>query len=200
MILRNTVIVISLFFSVNVFSQINTNQQIAENKTLEVLDSIASKLPDSLKAIAFEINSNNREVKSFLLNQFAQYFARNNVTVSLDSAAFKVVFENFEIVTEYQETKKNMLGLSGTIKRKIFFNVNGFIVDNMKMDIIGTIRFNSIYNDVVKTSDLIFIENSKYDFCRGTMINASSWTKYIEPGIVIASVAGVVFLLFTMRF
>lgn len=200
MILRFTVFIISLFYCINVFSQINTNEQIVEIKTIELLDSIKSKLPDSLNAVAFEINSNDRGIKSFLLNQFAQYFARKNVMVSLDTAAYKVVFENFDVVTEYQETKKGMLGLSSKVKRKIYFNVNGFIVDNTLMDITDTIQFNSIYDDVVKTSDLNLIENSKYEFCHGKMIKASSWTKYIEPGIVITTVAGVVFLLFTMRF
>ena len=200
MILRITIIIISLFLSAKVFSQISTNQQIVERKTIEVLDSIASKLPDSLNTITFEINPNNREIKYFMLNLFAHYFNKKKITVSLDSAAYKIVFENFDIITEYQETKKGMLGLSSKVKRRIFFNVDGFLVDNEVMDIIDTIQFHSIYNDVIKTSDLNLIENSKYEFCCGKMISASSWTKYIEPGIVITSIAGLVFLLFTMRF
>ena len=200
MILRYNVIFISLFFSVNVFSQIHTNQQIAEIKTIGMLDSIASKLPDSLKTVALEINSDDRAIRSFLLNQFAQYFAGKNITVSLDSAGYKVVFEYFDIMTEYQETKKGMLGLNSNIKRELIFNINGFIVNNSGKEIVDTFQYNSIYNDVVKSSDLNEIENSKYDFCRGKMINPSSWAKYIEPGIVIASVAGVVLLLFTVRF
>ncbi|MEJ2545248.1 MAG: hypothetical protein P8Y99_14365 [Calditrichaceae bacterium] len=198
--MRFTVVFISLFFSVNVFGQVNTNQQIAEIKTIGVLDSIASKLPDSLKTVALEINLDGRDIKSFLLNQFAQYFAGKNIMVSLDLASYKVVFENFDIMTEYQETKKGMLGLSSNIKRQMIFNINGFIVNNTGKDIVDTFRYNSIYDDVVKSSDLNLIENSKYNFCHGKMIKASSWTKYIEPGIVISTVAGVVFLLFTMRF
>ena len=200
MILRFSVIIFSLLFTVNVFSQINTNQEIVEFRTIEVLDSIASMLPANVDAIALDFDNNNKGVKSFLLNQFVKYFAKFNITISLDSAAFKVVFENIAIKTEYHETKRGMLGLSSKIKRIIFFKVSGFIIDNNKMDIIDTIQFESIYNDVVKTSDLNIIENSQYTFCHGTMINALSWTKYIEPSIVIVSVAGLVFLLFTMRF
>ena len=195
MILRFNVIIVSLFFSVNVFSQINTNQQIAEFRTIEVLDSITSKLPDSLNVIAFEINSNNQEIKSFLLDQFVHYFAKKKITVSLDSAAFKVIFENYDIITEYHETKRGMLGFNSEIERYVFLKVSGFIIDNGRKNITDTVQFDTIHKDVVKTSDLNVVENSRYAFCRGTMVSASSWTKYIEPGIVIASVAGVVFLL-----
>lgn len=181
------------------FSQINTNQEIVEFRTIEVLDSIALKLPDHVDVIALDFN-NNEEIKSFLLNQFVKYFTKYNITISLDSAAFKVVLENINIKTEYQETKRGILGLSSKIKRIILYNVSGYIIDSNKMDIIDTIQFESIYDDVVKTSELSMIEDSQYTFCRGTMINALSWTKYIEPGIVLASIAGIVFLLFTMRF
>jgi len=184
---------------VNVFSQ-NTNQQIVELKTIEMLDSIALKLPDSLTVIAFEINTNSREIKSLLLNQFAQYFANKKVTVSLDTAAFKVVFENVDMLVEYHETNRGMLGFNNKIIRNIFFRADGYIIDNLRMDIIDTIQIDTIHNDVVNTSDISRIENSRYSFCHGNRITASRWTKYIEPGIVIASVAGVVLLLFTMRF
>jgi len=199
-ILRFTVFFVSLFLCVNVFSQIHTNEQIVEFKTIELLDSIAIKLPDSLTTVAIEINSNDREVKSYLLNQFAQYFTKKKITVSLDSAASKVVFENFDVVTEYEETKKGMLGFSSNIKRRIIFTAEGFVINNELLDVAGLIRCKSIYKDIVKTSDLNLIENSKYEFCHGKMMRASNWTKYIEPGIVIASVAGIVLLLFTMRF
>lgn len=200
MILRFSVIIFNLFFTVNVFSQINTNQEIIEFRTIEVLDSIALKIPDNVDVIALDFNNNDEEIKSFLLNQFVKYFAKYNITISLDSAAFKIVLENIDIKTDYQETKRGILGLSSKIKRIILFKVSGFIIDINKMDVIDTIQFDSIYDDVVKISELNIIENSQYAFCRGTMINALSWTKYIEPAIVLASVAGIVFLLFTMRF
>ncbi len=200
MILRFSVIIINLFFTVNVFSQINTNQEIVEFKTIELLDSIVLKLPNNIDTIALDFNNNNEEIKSFLLNQFVKYFAKYNITISLDSAAFKVVLENIDIKTKYQETKRGILGLSSIIERIILFKVSGFIIDSNKMEVMNTIQFDSTYDDVVKTSELNIIENSQYTFCRGTMINALSWTKYIEPGIVLASVVGIVFLLFTMRF
>jgi len=183
----------------DLFSQINTNQQIVEARTDLMLDSISTNLPDSLNLISIKINSNNQEIKSFLLNQFAQYFAKKKITVSLDSAAFRIVIENFSAIVEYQENKAGILGLNRELRRNIFFKANGFIIDN-SMIIIDTFKFDSIHDDDVRSSDLNMIENSPYLFCHGITVSATNWTKYIEPGIIIASVASVVFLLFTMRF
>ena len=200
MILRLCAFYISLFICISVFAQVPTNQQLVEAKTAAMLDSIGSRLPDSLKAIAFETSVNDREIKSFLLNQVVQYFAKNKITVSLDSAALKVVFENFDIKAEYQENKTGMLGLNRDLERTIVFKANGFLIDNSRMVVIDAFHFDTIHRDIIQSEDLSRIESSPYTFCQGITVNTVTWTKYIEPGIVIVSVASIVYLLFTMRF
>ena len=200
MILRIFLFLISLFICFSVFAQTPTNQQIVAIKTATMLDSIGSNLPDSLKVIAFKTSVANRETNSYLLNEFVQYFAKGKITVSLDSALFSVVFESFDINIEYQENKTGMFGLNRDLRRTITFKANGYLIDNSRMDVVDPFHFDSVHRDIIQSDDLGRIEGAPYAFCRGIITDAVTWTKYIEPGIVIISVVGIVYLLFAMRF
>ena len=112
----------------------------------------------------------------------------------------KVVFENFDIKAEYQENKTGQLGLNRDLERTIVFKANGFLIDNSRMVVIDAFHFDTIHRDIIQSEDLSRIESSPYTFCQGITVNTVTWTKYIVPGIVIVSVASIVYLLFTMRF
>lgn len=165
-----------------------------------MLDSIGSDIPDSLEAIAFETNAADREKKLYLLNQVVQYFAKDAITISLDSASFSLVFEKFDVVIRYKESKTGMLGFNRELKRTIMFKSNGFLVDNSRMKVVNPFQFDTNHRDIIYYDDFDRIENTPYTFCEGNITEAVTWTKYIEPAIVIVSVAGIVYLLFSMRF
>ena len=200
MILRLNIVILCFLINSTLFCQITTNQQIVISNTVMFMDSIASDLPDSLDVITLEINTHDHEVRTFLINQVARYFSKVNCTVSFDSAAYKLVIENFDIKIEYRENNAGMLGLNINLERLIRFASSGFLIDNRKKDIVNTFNYHTEYNDVIKASDLSEVENSPYSFCHGRRVNALAWTKYFKPAVIIASVAGVVLLLFTMRF
>jgi len=183
-----------------VVAQPATNMQIIEERIMVILDSILSRLPDNPEMIAIEINVYDRELKAFLINQVVQYFDVHNTNVSLDSARFKIFFENFDISVNYLKTKSGMVGLDTDLKRLIKIDVSGYLIDHQTLDVVDAFSFKPTIEDYVSSSDKGFIENSAYAFCSGNIEGSGNWTKYIEPGVVITSVAGVIFLFFSLRF
>ncbi|MEJ2054860.1 MAG: hypothetical protein P8X42_13140 [Calditrichaceae bacterium] len=129
-----------------------------------------------------------------------QYFADRETVINLDSARYKVVFEDFDIKTEYRENEKGMLGISRVLIRNIDIRTSGYLVDQNLMDVFDRFRYNISHTDTLNSDKRDYVEDCSYSFCRGRTTSPVTWTKYIEPAVVITSVAGIIFLFFTMRF
>lgn len=189
-----------LFLCSVVYGQIKTNQELAELQTRAILDSISLKLPVEFSSIGFDTKLLKDEEKSFLLNNFIKYYSGEGKSISLDSCDIKISFEIFSIETTYIEKSLKLIGLNRTLQRNIQLSVSGYIRNYIVGNLENPFNFERTFSDSIDTDMLERVEASPYYFLKGKSVEALSWTKYIEPGLIILSVSSLIYLFFTMRY
>ncbi len=174
------------------------NLSVIENQLQSRLDSTlqsALRQGDEIK-IVFDHVSN--EKKAFLKTFFTDYFAEKKVKVRIDSAAVKVIIEQFDVKIVYKETSAKVWGVSSELNRQIVVNLRG-VVEDRKSDVIRALHVDKTYMDKISTENVKDIEKSPYSFTTGRLLKKSSWTNLVEPVVVSVSAAVIILLFFVLR-
>lgn len=180
--------------------QVLSNQQIAELQMQEIMDSLFLQLEGKDHICSLQSSGLGNEKGAFLLNNFVSYNHAKNRAVALDSAERILVFENFELQIQYLEQSLKLAGFSSIMIRRSTLSVQGYIIDNLSKRAGAPFSFERSYQDEIEAGMIEEIEQSAYSFFKGKMVSAIFWTKYIEPTLVVFSVAGLIYLFFTMRY
>jgi len=199
-IARLQFIISFLILCSGVSGQVQTNQELAELQTRELLDSIYNKLPDDFTNIGFDVKLIKNEERSFLINNFVKYFSEEGKSVSLDTSDIKISFENFKFETIYLEKSLNLVGFDRNLQRNIRLSTSGHIKNNMTGSLINPFYFERTFEDSINTDMLEMVERSPYFFLKGKIAGTISWTKYVEPAVILVSVSSLIYLFFTMRY
>lgn len=85
------------------------------------------------------------------------------------------------------------------VNRKIVVGLAGQIYDVPTGKILKSVTGTRSYSDEIIYQDIEMLENSPYSFTRGKRGEYTHWEKWIEPVIVVTSVAVVAFLFFNIR-
>ena len=105
-----------------------------------------------------------------------------------------------EIRPVYNEESLKLLGLNKKIRRELGLSLSGYVKDLGSGTIKSIFDSEKKFEDIISSSDISNLEKSPYTFTRGSFENKLKWTKYIEPGIVVASVSVLIYLFYSMRY
>ncbi len=152
--------------------------------------------PDNLKIV---FGFKDDEKRAFLNNTLIRYFARREVILNAANADKILHIERFGVQITYAERISRWLGLDKSYERHVAIQFEGWLEEINQGRIIQAFDFKNQYRDQPGEVKLERIEASSYSFTRGTTADASAWTKYLEPAVVIASVSVLIYLFFNMR-
>ena len=189
-----------MVWSCFLYGQVKTNYQIITEQSEVILDSLMKSLPDSAKNIELGMNNLYPERRSFMINTIGRIAGKYNKTVSLESGNLKIDFQQMEIRPVYNEESLKLLGLNKKIRRELGLSLSGYVKDLGSGTIKSIFDSEKKFEDIISSSDISNLEKSPYTFTRGSFENKLKWTKYIEPGIVVASVSVLIYLFYSMRY
>lgn len=181
--------------------QTSTNQELVERLTESLFDSAFSSLADvSNLRISLNAELIEGERKIFLFNNLVRYLDKHNQSVHLDSSDITLVVDRFDIDITYLEKSTRLLGLNRTIQRQVEVTLNGHIHDHIPNRAGRPFSYSSMWDDRIGSDKIVHVENSPYNLFRGRLVKAIYWTKYIEPAVVIVSVATLIYIFFSVRY
>jgi hypothetical protein len=201
-VIFKTFFYLSLLLGVpTVQGQTSTNQELVERMTESLLDSAFSSMADvSTLRISLNAELIEGERKIFLFNNLVGYLDNQNQSVHLDSSDITLVVDRFDIDITYLEKSLRLLGLNRTIQRQVEVTLNGHIHDHISKRAGLPFSYSSMWDDRISSDKIVHVENSPYNLFRGRLVKAIYWTKYIEPAVVIVSVATLIYIFFSVRY
>jgi hypothetical protein len=181
-------------------SKAKTNFEILREQTDIAVNSLLKMLPDSVKQIELQTDNLDAEKRFFLSNIFAKAAGEQKITISFEEGEFSIKPEILEIQIVYNENTTKMIGFKTDVSRLIKISFSGFIQNNLNKNIYKSFNYSPQFEDSVWASQVSELEKSPYTFTKGILKNKLGWTRYIEPGIVIVAVSGLIYLFYSMRY
>jgi len=201
-VIFKTFFYLSLLLGVpTVQGQTLSNHELVEGLTESIFDSVFSGLPDAGKLhISLDAELVEGERKIFLFNSLVRFLDKHNQSVQLDSSDLILVVDRFHIDIAYLEKSLRLLGLNRTIERRVQVTLNGYLRDHMLNRAGRPFTYSTMWDDRISSDRIAEIEKSPYNLFRGRLVKAIYWTKYIEPAVVIVSVATLIYVFFSVRY
>ncbi|NOX88020.1 MAG: hypothetical protein GXO77_03270 [Calditrichaeota bacterium] len=175
------------------------NEQLIEKIFFRILDSLkVSKQFDST-GVYVQFDKLDPEKRSFCRSRLIKYFSQKKIAVSEKKQGRLLVIQQFDPVVEYYEPAAEILGFSGQIKRRVLLRFRGWTgspsaaVPNLFWEM------ESDTMDVIDRGQIERVEQSPYTFTRGKWVSYSTWTRFLEPFIIIGSVTILIFLFYSLR-
>ncbi len=200
MILRISFLAIYLLLHVVSYGQtVKTNQRILEERLVSILDSLNISMPVDSSEVSLKVGTIAGEKRFFLKNRLIHYFSQKDITINSKNARLQFEVEQFNVKFIYYEENRRLFGMDNKLQRKMYLQFDGWLEDSLSGRALNYFSIDKNYYDYIDGNRIDFIEQSAYSFTRGRLITTSKWTKYIEPVIVVLSVATAVYLFFSLR-
>jgi hypothetical protein len=199
-ILRISFLAIYLLLHVVSYGQtVKTNQRILEERLVSILDSLNISMPVDSSEVSLKVGTIAGEKRFFLKNRLIHYFSQKDITINSKNARLQFEVEQFNVKFIYYEENRRLFGMDNKLQRKMYLQFDGWLEDSLSGRALNYFSIDKNYYDYIDGNRIDFIEQSAYSFTRGRLITTSKWTKYIEPVIVVLSVATAVYLFFSLR-
>lgn len=199
-ILRISFLAIYLLLHVVSHGQtVKTNQKILEERLVLILDSLNIAMPVDSSEVSLQIGTIAGEKRFFLKNRLIQYFSQKDIAINSKNARLQFEVEQFNVKFIYYEENRRLFGMDNKLQRKMYLQFDGWLEDSLSGRALNYFSIDKNYYDYIDGNRIDSIEQSAYSFTRGRLITTSKWTKYIEPVIVVLSVATAVYLFFSLR-
>ena len=163
------------------------------------------KALDSLTAIPVKIkieSKTNSDICRWMVQQLQKDLLARNFWLFTDSdstrADLTLVIDDLQSSIVYRVVDRNLFFRSSRYQRAVELLL-AFHYKNNQESILYTYSKSIKKIDVVRRSEIAQLENKFYSFSQGQKIESSLWSKFIEPVIVTAATAGVVYLFFSLR-
>ena len=177
-----------------------TNQQIVEQVCISALDSVCKPLlPDSAQVNLKQENSKGQR-PLFLQNLFLDKMPTKGWRVAQAHSPFTLYVRVFDAAITYDEPAAAFLGFGREIRRRITVHLEGRLQNQGTGLVLKGFVIRKELNDRIKFGQIAQVEKSPYFFMRGRMRTYSRWSRYVEPAVVLGSLAVMIYLFFSVRF
>lgn len=170
-----------------------SNLAIADELYRQTLDSLCNGIAEPELQIVIKQSNDSL----FLNSGWIQYWVTQ--TGIKDSVTRIFVLERFNITVNYLESGSSFFGISRKLKRDIKLSLRGYIKEKESGKIFNAFKLQKIHSSNVDRKQLAALEAGPFEFTRGQYETKSKWTKYLEPAIITAGVAAIVYLFFSIR-
>lgn len=175
--------------------QYQTNHYIVENQLVSFFDSLLNVYEFNSGSIAFETGAVFDERSGFIEDVFYRYCTTHNISVRTDSAKTIFHIEQFSVEINYKEDGLGLFLSQQLFTRNVALSMRGWL----KTELVRPFDLSKLHVDQIDEKIKNQSSQSAYFFLRGKVTEASGWSKYYEPAIVLISVATAIYLLFTLR-
>jgi len=200
-ILINSIFAAMLLFADESTPGILSNEEVARQIIVEpVLQQLFKEIPDSA-ILTFLIKETNAELSGWTKQNLVDSCIAHGYAVydEVDSipGSFEIIeIRSAEISFEYKSSGKKWLFLNKGYKRIVNCEFHISITKNTGK-IIFSKRFSNIFEDIVP--NIKMVENKRLSFTKGKKLDSSITNKLIEPVLITASAATVVYLFYSLR-
>ncbi len=203
--LRNLIIFILLIFS-RLYAGDQPNIAIIDSLAEDIIKEILSGVQLSNEdTVALQIELENLQEVRYCQQLVSEILKQNSLTVFRNynqlSSFYGLVIEisRFEVTVLYTEPDGDGLLGEDYTNRIIQVYLSGQIYNPHSGRIYNSISDERLYQDEIVYSLIGDMDVSEYGFSRGKRQGYSWWELYMEPFLVVSSVAVVVLLFFTQR-
>jgi hypothetical protein len=183
-------------------------------RNIDIIDSLSAEiierevvahknmLPDSIFIKLISPDQENIDYLTIILgnvlteNSFNVY---RNYYSGLSFQGVVLEITKFAVNLTYGQSGENIRRDDDYIGRNIVVHISGQIYNLETGEILKSVDGTNSYYDEIEYQQIDIIEKSPYSFTRGIKGEYSNWERWIEPVIVVASVAVSLFLFFTLR-
>lgn len=181
---------------------------------LDIIDSLTKKIIEDEvlnyknefpETLAIKIDFSNLETVEYLRvaignalrTNFLQVYRNYNTLSSFQDLVLEVVIFNVDI--DYSKPYGKALFGDSFSKREIYVELIGQLFDAKSGEIKRKIEGKRKYIDEINYDLIDTFEQSNYHFTRGKRLGYTNWEKYLEPTIILTTVALVIYLFFSQR-
>ena len=196
----NGLLFLFLFGVFNVNAQnVITNEMVIEKLFYKALDSLKlnQQLPNTKLKLTFE--THNDEQKVFCQSLLIKYFNAHKFAVEDTTHRNEWVIVEFKPVVEYYETGGYLFGFSKKVVRKIELSFKSYLDGELPLQEKKFWEIKLIKSDHISENTIKKLEESPYSLTHGRWINYSSWTKYLQPALIVSSLGILIFLFYSLR-
>jgi hypothetical protein len=161
-----------------------------------------NELPETL---AIKINFSNIETVEYLrvtignavTANFLQVYRNYNTLSSFQNLVLEII--RFDVDINYSKPYGKTLFGDSFSKREIYLDLFGQLYDAKSGEIKRKIESKKKYIDEINYNLIDTSEQSPYHFTKGKRLGYTNWEKFLEPTIVLTTVALVIYLFFSQR-
>jgi len=175
----------------------STNILWIEGNLVSIFDSVEIKNVLNSNHYKVELGAVQGEKAGFIKKNIIHYLQSNKQKVESKNI-YKVWIEQFDVSIVYQQFSSGFLGFSSDENRENRVIITGWIEDE-NSTILHSFNVTKIFKEKLITEDKQYLESSPYIFSRGETRELSIWSEIVEPTIVAGSIAGLVYLFFSVR-
>ncbi len=172
-----------------------------ENEVKGLLDSLfvnGSKADPVTQAIGLRFNSVENEQQLFFKNVCIPYLSSKGFRIEAEADTLMVI-AGFDVAICYIERPRFLMGLTSDMERRLRYHLKGWIEDRKREVVLKAFDWQKTVSDTVAANRITQLNRGNYGFLRGREIQASAWSAYLEPALVIGSVSALIYLFFSLR-
>lgn len=186
------------FFVSGTFGQeppLNRDKVAADIK--KMLSGLSFDTMDSM-GVTIQFGKVDGEKRGFINQLLLEYLTKQSRwSVGAENGGI-LHLEQFDSRIVYAQSPSGWLGWQGKLQRRHQLFLQGFL-ENENGNILKTWNFDTVLTDTIPENIVQRLENDPYLFTKGSYSEPGSWKKVIEPVMVTAALATLVFLFFTIR-
>jgi hypothetical protein len=182
-----------------------TNLGVVDSLLAEIVDQEVIASRDSQQEWAIKTDLLNAPEANYLQSRLSMSLARSgmNVTRNFDGeAAFETAViepETFTVVIVYGQAFRESMFSEAQCSRRGIVQFKGQIFSAKNGNVEKNFRSELSAEDVIPWNTISDLEVSPFGFTTGRRMGAPAWEEFFEPGLVLTSVAILVYLFFTQR-
>ncbi len=175
------------------------NEALIDSLLFKALDSLTVSRYFDSSGVQVIVRSLSPEKRAYCRTMLIRYFNRKGIPVFQEKRKSELALTVFEPKIEYEEPPGELLGLSGTIKRKVRLRLEGWLVAHKADRSAKALQVQLTYSDRIKRKHIAALEASPFLFVKGKWVSYSRWTRFLQPAVVLGSVSVLIYLFFRLR-
>jgi len=198
---KNVNFIVGLFFFpfLIIASENVNNLTWIENNLNSIFDSLGIAEYSDIRNTELEFGNVSGEKFGFLKNQLISYLNSKSADSLLKNDSVLIRIEQFDIDVVYLENSQGFLNLETETVRKNDIKLAGWLESKTDHSVKKSLNVNKVFSEKLTTDNISELEQSPYRFTYGKTEEFSLWKSTIEPVMVFASVAVIVYLFFSVR-